>query len=249
MFIDVGLWNKNMGQKWRKIRRRCSSFNTGTSKAKAGDDRGECDFGAGQDRGPLISAASSSDDSTTSMSSPPRASNSVVSAAATTVHDILRARLNMLNIGGGGGGGGCGNKRRHHPQQAHPRRNITAADASSTFYVPSPLLRAVGGHDGGAGPCSLPVTFDVHLSTAADQRLVQPASLCRVAETPSSCCSSGRGTADDGAGSDRSSVSYSDHGYNSIVSTATGYDAADRLVFFFFLVFSAFVARPQCVLV
>lgn len=208
-----------MGQKWRKIRRRCSSFNTGSTggKSKATDDNQDrCGYGGGggQDRGPLL-AATSSDDSSASLPSPP---------SATTVHDMLRSRLNMLSIG---------YKRRpqlqHHQHQQH--REI--ADTTSTFYVPSPLLRTDGNDDhggGGAdddGPCSLPAAFD--LQPSADQhRLLQPSSLCRVAaDTPSSCGSSGRGTADDGAGSDRSSVSYSDHGYNSIVSTAAcvGYDS------------------------
>ncbi|XP_050058248.1 uncharacterized protein LOC114123336 isoform X4 [Aphis gossypii] len=211
-FADVGLWNKNMGQKWRKIRRRCSSFNTGTGKG--GKSTAAVD-------GPLLPPSpSSSDDSATST--PP--------TAAATVQDMLRSRLNMLNIGGHkrrpqlqlfGGGGGC-----------NARPGSVAAD-TSTFYVPSPLLRPDDDDDdhrvdAAAGPCSLPVAFDL---SAADHRLLQPSSLCRVAETPSSCGSSGRGTADDGAGSDRSSVSYSDHGYNSIASTATaitGYDA-DRL--------------------
>ncbi|XP_015376697.1 PREDICTED: uncharacterized protein LOC107170975 isoform X2 [Diuraphis noxia] len=196
-FADVSLWNKNMGQKWRKIRRRCSSFNTGTGKDKS----------ASVD-GPLLPASpSSSDDSTASLSP--------TIAAAATVQDMLRTRLNMLNIS---------YKRRPQVQLFSSARPCSlASDTSSTFYVPSPLL---GQDVDTAGPCSLPVTFD--LST--DQRLLQPSSLCRVAETPSSCGSSGRGTADDGAGSDRSSVSYSDHGYNSIASTttATGYDA-DRL--------------------
>jgi len=196
-----------MGQKWRKIRRRCSSFNTGTGKGKST---------AAVD-GPLLPPSpSSSDDSAASTPT-----------AAATVQDMLRSRLNMLNIGGhkrrpqmqlfGGGGGGC-----------NARPSSVAAD-TSTFYVPSPLLRPDDDHcaDAAAGPCSLPVAFDL----SADHRLLQPSSLCRVAETPSSCGSSGRGTADDGAGSDRSSVSYSDHGYNSIASTATatGYDA-DRWV-------------------
>ncbi|XP_025202508.1 formin-like protein 8 isoform X2 [Melanaphis sacchari] len=203
---DVSLWNKNMGQKWRKIRRRCSSFNTGTGKGKS----------AGTVDGPLLPPSpSSSDDSTASLSPPP-------TTAAATVQDMLRARLNMLNIG---------HKRR--PPQPQPSRGDNArpdslASDTSTFYVPSPLLRSDGRAaaadvQDAAGPCSLPVAFDL----SADHRLLQPSSLCRVAETPSSCGSSGRGTADDGAGSDRSSVSYSDHGYNSIASTATatGYDA------------------------
>lgn len=196
---DVSLWNKNMGQKWRKIRRRCSSFNTGTGKDKSATVDG-----------PLLPPSpSSSDDSTASLSPP--------MAAAATVQDMLRARLNMLNIS---------YKRRPQLQLfGSARPSSLAPDGSSTFYVPSPLL----GQDlqDTAGPCSLPVAFDL----SADHRLLQPSSLCRVAETPSSCGSSGRGTADDGAGSDRSSVSYSDHGYNSIVSTATactGYDG-DRL--------------------
>jgi len=210
---DVSLWNKNMGQKWRKIRRRCSSFNTGTGKGKST---------AAAD-GPLLPPSpSSSDDSAASTPT-----------AAATVQDMLRSRLNMLNIGGYKRrpqlqlfGGGC-----------NARPSSVAAD-TSTFYVPSPLLRPDDGHadavDAAAGPCSLPVAFDL----AADHRLMQPSSLCRVAETPSSCGSSGRGTADDGAGSDRSSVSYSDHGYNSIASTATatGYDA-DRWVLYSFFGF------------
>lgn len=221
--VDVNLWNKNMGQKWRKIRRRCSSFNTGTGKGKTTtDDRGRCDFGTGQDRGLLIPTSPLSDDSSVSLSSPPRPPMAAsVTAAATTMHDMLRARLNMLNIG---------NRRR--PQLQHqPQHRTTAATDTATFYVPSPLLRTADDDDDdddadevvSTGPCSLPVVFDL----ASDHRLQQPSSLCRVAETPSSCGSSGRGTADDGAGSDRSSVSYSDHGYNSIVSTSTanGYDA------------------------
>ncbi|XP_026807086.1 formin-like protein 8 isoform X1 [Rhopalosiphum maidis] len=208
---DVGLWNKNMGQRWRKIRRRCSSFNAGTGKGKS----------VAAVDGPLLPPSpSSSDDSTASLSPP---------TAAATVQDMLRARLNMLNIG---------NKRRPQLQLFGNARPNSMASDTSTFYVPSPLLRSDDGastghgrYDGhadtdAAGPCSLPVAFDL----SADHRLLQPSSLCRVAETPSSCGSSGRGTADDGAGSDRSSVSYSDHGYNSIISTATatGYDA-DRL--------------------
>lgn len=217
-----------MGQKWRKIRRRCSSFNTGSGKSRS-DDRETCGGGDDRlDRGPLIPPSSPSDDDPSAASPSP----------ATTVHDMLRARLNMLNIGGGD---------KHRPVQRGGQRSA-AADRSSTFYVPSPLLRTDGEQrrDDDTGPCSLPVAFDL---CAADsrlhhhhhqhhhqqqQRLVRPSSLCRAAaETPSSCGSSGRGTADDGAGSDRSSVSYSDHGYNSIASTgvtvANGYDfAADR---------------------
>lgn len=213
-----------MGQKWRKIRRRCSSFNTGSTggKSKPTDDHrvDRCGYGdGGQDRGPLLAAAPS-DDSSASLPSPPP-------PPASTVHDMLRARLNMLSIG---------YKRRpqlqHHPHQQH---RGAAADASSTFYVPSPLLPMAGGGPDAGGPCSLPAAFDRRPS-ADPHRLLQPSSLCRVAaDTPSSCGSSGRGTADDGAGSDRSSVSYSDHGYNSIASTVAcataGYDsntAADR---------------------
>lgn len=246
-----------MGQKWRKIRRRCSSFNTGSSGGKGktsvnGDGDGGGCGGRVHDRGLLLppSSPSSSEDST---SSPVTG----VSAAAAAVHDMLRARLNMLNIGGGGGNkrdrsqslrNGCGSTRR--------RRATEAATDTSTFYVPSPLLRSaaiVGRHDhdhshgegddnddyeyedppAADGPCSLPVAFDLSTvsATAADHRLLlRPSSLCRAVETPSSCGSSGRGTADDGAGSDRSSVSYSDNGYNSIASTTagTGYDPIDR---------------------
>lgn len=185
-----------MGQKWRKIRRRCSSFNTGTGKGKST---------AAVD-GPLLPPSPSSSD------------DSAASTPTATVQDMLRSRLNMLNIGG--------HKRRPQLQLfgggCNGRPSSAAAD-TSTFYVPSPLLRPDDAVDAAAGPCSLPVAFD----QPADHRLLQPSSLCRVAETPSSCGSSGRGTADDGAGSDRSSVSYSDHGYNSIASTATatGYDA------------------------
>ncbi|VVC39464.1 Hypothetical protein CINCED_3A000557 [Cinara cedri] len=225
--LNVSLWNKNMGQKWRKIRRRCSSFNTGSTggggKSKASEDHQDrCGFGGGgQDRGPLL-AATSSDDSSASLSSPP----------AATVHDTLRARLNMLSIG----------YKRRPPLQHHQHHGGPTADTSSTFYVPSPLLRTASGgddHDDGDaddGPCSLPAAFDPQSSADLHHRLLQPSSLCRVAaDTPSSCGSSGRGTADDGTGSDRSSVSYSDHGYNSIVSTAAcaGYDsnfAAERLL-------------------
>lgn len=187
-----------MGQKWRKIRRRCSSFNTGSAGKGKGSDG----------RGPLIPSTSSDDSATASPSLP---STTAVSAAATAVHDMLRARLNVLNIGNNKG----------RPPQRHHR--TVAADTSSTFYVPSPLLSQGDDDDGGgtAGPCSLPVVFD--LCPDQQQRFLRTSSLCRrsrrcAVDTPSSCGSSGRGTADDGAGSDRSSVSYSDH--NS--------DAADR---------------------
>lgn len=194
-----------MGQKWRKIRRRCSSFNTGSGKGKS----------AAVDRPLLPQSPMSSDDSHASLSPP---------TTAATVQDMLRARLNVLHIG---------------TKRGRPQIQLFGNPPSdtATFYVPSPLLCSDGAssdhghrrHDGHAdvdatGPCSLPVAFDL----SADHRLLQPSSLCRVAETPSSCGSSGRGTADDGAGSDRSSVSYSDHGYNSIISSATaitGYDA------------------------
>lgn len=213
-----------MGQKWRKIRRRCSSFNTGSKGSKGANDRRPCDYGGGQDCGPLI-PASSSDDSTVSLSSPlqpppPPSSATTVSAAANAVHDMLRARLNMLNIGN--------NKRRlPQPHDQHHRSTVATAD-TSTFYVPSPLLRTDGHRyddDDAAGPCSLPVAFDL----CPDHRLLRASSRrSRAVETPSSCGSSGRGTADDGAGSDRSSVSFSDHGYNSIASftvAAPGHDA------------------------
>lgn len=208
-----------MGQKWRKIRRRCSSFNTGAGKGNKGaNDHRPCDYGGGQDCGPLI-PTSSSDDSTVSLSSPPSSSTAAVSTAANAVHDMLRARLNILNIG---------NNKRRLPQlhDQHHRSTVAAAD-TSTFYVPSPLLRTDGHRyddDNSAGPCSLPVAFDL----CSDHQMLRASSRCsRAIETPSSCGSSGRGTADDGAGSDRSSVSFSDHGYNSIASctvTAIGHD-------------------------
>lgn len=228
-----------MGQKWSKIRRRCSSFNTGTGKTA--DERHRGLRGDGQDRGPLL-IPSSPDDSAAAPSSP-RAS----AAAATTVQDLLRARLNI------------GNKHRQRERERERERDrdrerdrhrdaaAATAPATSTFYVPSPLLLRTAGCYDDAGPCSLPAAFEVlsavttvtAAAAAADHqpqhhpqhhRLQQPSSLCRVAETPSSCgSSSGRGTADDCAGSDRSSVSYSDHGYNSIASAAAGYaDVQDR---------------------
>lgn len=200
-----------MGQKWRKIRRRCSSFNTGLGKSRA-DDRGPCGEydGDQRDRGPLLPRP------------PPLSDDSPPPSAAATVHDVLRARLNALNIGS--------NKRGPRHRGGHR----TADGSSCTFYVPSPLLRTDGRRSDGddepaAGHCSLPVAPDL---SAADHRLLRASSLCRAAavQTPSSCGSSGRGTADDGAGSDRSSVSYSDHGYHSIASalavTANGCDAA-----------------------
>lgn len=200
-----------MGQRWRKIRRRCSSFNTGGTggKSKSTDDHRDYRCG-GQDRGPLL-AAGPFEDSSASLPSPsPPPANSV--------HDMLRARLNMLSIG---------YKRR--PQLQNHQNHGAGADASSTFYVPSPLLPKAGAGDG--GPCSLPAAFDRRPS-ADPHRLLGPPSAGRVAaDAPSSCGSSGRGTADDGAGSDRSSVSYSDHGYNSIASAAGQCDsntAADR---------------------
>lgn len=228
-----------MGQKWSKIRRRCSSFNTGTGKTA--DDRHRGRRGDGQERGPLI--PSSPDDSTATSSAPSSPAPPTTPTAAAAVQDLLRARLNI------------GNKHRQQQQQQQHRQQQQQqpvqqqgrnrdAQATSTFYVPSPLLRTAAAADGygDAGPCSLPAAFDVMptvtaaATAAADHqphhplhhRLQQPTSLCRVAETPSSCGSSGRGTADDCAGSDRSSVSYSDHGYNSIASAATGYADVDR---------------------
>lgn len=223
---DVNLWNKNMGQKWRKIRRRCSSFNAGGGGKS--DDGGRCEFGH-RDGGPLLPL----DDSTGSASlSPTPAPPPSHRPPSTTMHDALRARLNAFTIG----------KRRRTAaadQRHHEHRQDAAAtvESSCTFYVPSPLLRTAAGtttatttagtttdhryddddddDDPTDGPCSLPVAFD-HPS----DRLLRGGRRHGLADTPSSCGSSGRGTADDGAGSDRSSVSYSDVGYNSISTTA-----------------------------
>ncbi|XP_050542588.1 uncharacterized protein LOC126906232 isoform X2 [Daktulosphaira vitifoliae] len=184
---DVGVWNKNMGQKWRKIRRRCSSFNAGGKSIKGDENRGvhlDCDNH--HDRGFLIPSS-------------PQPSPAVA------VQDIIRSRINRM-------------RKRCPPTQPDASTAWKTTTDSSTFYVPSPLSTPEyeEADDDHNGPCSLPAIFD----NLGDNL----ASRCRIVETPSSC-SSGRGTDD----SDRSSVSYSEHGFNSIatgnpITTSHGFD-------------------------
>ncbi|XP_050432718.1 uncharacterized protein LOC126840806 [Adelges cooleyi] len=156
---DVGLWNKNMGQKWRNIRRRCSSFNAGGKGdvIKSDDDDGGGGGRCGhRDRGLLIPRH----DDPPPQPQPP----------SVTIQEMFRSRLNRM-------------RKRRPP--GTPTDSSTFYVPSPR--LPSAQREDAAdtddddGDDDRNGPCSLPAAFDnlsVHL-----------ASRCRIVETPSSCSS------------------------------------------------------------
>ncbi|XP_049762400.1 uncharacterized protein LOC126088312 [Schistocerca cancellata] len=157
--FDLALWNKSISQRWRRLRRRCSSFTTPTSTSP----------GSGQQERLLEAPATPVQ---VKAASAPRHAHmaSALSRSAERLDARQRAAEpeEAATPGGGGSTPGRGGgsvpllrrlhaglrKRRalsvHEPAVTAPLPPPPATSVSTTFYVPSPLVEE---------PTSLPPTL------------------------------------------------------------------------------------------
>ncbi|KAG8223418.1 hypothetical protein J437_LFUL003691 [Ladona fulva] len=129
---DVALWNKSISQRWRRLRRRCSSFSSAHSPTT-------------QHLLDSPSTISSPDSPATlprkdAATPPPRADEDSISTTSTSstprslLPENLRHKFSQLNLG------------------LRKRRALSVHEVPSTFYVPSPLPPGLREE----GPSSLP---------------------------------------------------------------------------------------------
>ncbi|XP_049964431.1 pro-interleukin-16-like [Schistocerca serialis cubense] len=196
---DLALWNKSISQRWRRLRRRCSSFTTPTSTSP----------GSGQQERLLEAPATPVQ---VKAASAPRHAHmaSALSRSAERLDARQRAAEpeEAATPGGGGSTPGRGGgsvpllrrlhaglrKRRalsvHEPAVTAPLPPPPATSVSTTFYVPSPLVEE---------PTSLPPTLG-GCSRRSSGRGTSTGTDSDSTGTASSCSASGA----------------ADHGYHSI---------------------------------
>ncbi|XP_047118461.1 whirlin-like [Schistocerca piceifrons] len=197
--FDLALWNKSISQRWRRLRRRCSSFTTPTSTSP----------GSGQQERLLEAPATPVQ---VKAASAPRHAHmaSALSRSAERLDARQRAAEpeEAATPGGGGSTPGRGGgsvpllrrlhaglrKRRalsvHEPAVTAPLPPPPATSVSTTFYVPSPLVEE---------PTSLPPTLG-GCSRRSSGRGTSTGTDSDSTGTASSCSASGA----------------ADHGYHSI---------------------------------
>ncbi|XP_047000662.1 uncharacterized protein LOC124616402 [Schistocerca americana] len=222
---DLALWNKSISQRWRRLRRRCSSFTTPTSTSP----------GSGQQERLLEAPATPVQ---VKAASAPRHAHmaSALSRSAERLDARQRAAEpeEAATPGGGGSTPGRGGgsvpllrrlhaglrKRRalsvHEPAVTAPLPPPPATSVSTTFYVPSPLVEE---------PTSLPPTLG-GCSRRSSGRGTSTGTDSDSTGTASSCSASG--AADHGYHSiERPPASQPPHGRRWSLA-ADAYDAAAR---------------------
>lgn len=230
MFTDLSVWNKSLSQRWRRIRRRCSSFTTNnathadspethlqkqflldTSASSVESARVVC---ATDSPSPLRNAKDADASKCDESGAAPASANGLAD-----VSHLLRAKFNKFQNG----------FRKRRAMSVH--ESLCAKDAhQTTFYVPTPLDgdadedEEVDEVDSGTAPPPLPCSLDARRAASPLEPLSLPATaLARIPpcsrvsyrKSPSEC-SSGRGTAtpteeldnDSSGGSNHSSKSF-----------------------------------------
>ncbi|XP_054278593.1 serine/arginine repetitive matrix protein 2-like isoform X2 [Macrosteles quadrilineatus] len=207
--FDFSVWNKSLSARWRRLRRRCSSFTSGSHSHSTSQQ--QTLLSPDTPRARVVSPRPPRGSSPEPWSSPdtPRGTKGLPD-----VQHILRSKLNRIHDG----------LRKSRTFSVHEVSN-----KQPTFYVPSPLGHKRSESDGELED------YHVRLTSLPPFPVKDRCSPARDERKPPSTCSSGRGSGtpeDDrrSNNSNRSSVSSStstrryegqewDHGYHSIEGT------------------------------